>query len=761
MKKFKALAALLAAFTLTVGAATATGCGNDNGGKKDDDTHIDVEGVEAPASTNKLLISKTTTSYTLTEENPTVTIDASDVTVKFAQNSTELGTVAAGDYTLEYYKGATKVANLNNISEAGTYYIVAVIENAVVGDATTTTTLKSSSLAITVANPVKADTFALKSGTTTQVQGTTDEISGAWIFEVTLNNGTKVEIPNSAVSISGFSPVSAGSFTATVTATYDGVALSTTVDYTITADENVVAQSFALNFGNLTDEQIASIKAGTETTVQDGRFVVRSTGSGDIATHGKEIDGKYFAYRLKVNGASTAAGSPRYIKVHADGAGTLTVYAYNNSTSEGRGVAVYTTCTIAPNADGKDVASFDGQIGETQVPLPKTDTKLQFTLPAAGDYYITCDAGMTFTYVQLDQMVSSEGNTEITLGGTEVASKIAVSSSSEGNQSVTLGDQFSNAGYTVTATVVNDVTCDSRTTDVTSEATFTAPEDFTTVAGKKTITVSYGNCTDTYSIYVCAIGDVYDVTVSGGSSYQIGLNDTQVTANLLTDVTATVNTVTADNASNYTATVTKIADGEGNEVTADGISYTAAGEHTYTVTVSITDGTDTVTIEKELTVRVTKEVAAGTYTNVTYDVASYVTSGGAAGTFAADTVLYTDDGVTITALTSTVLESNNATINDVSYTYRLKTNGGFSTSAKGIKIDLSAGATITVVCKGGGTSVRTASIYDSNGTVLQSFGELTDSTNGQTYSYTAETAGTYYFGATNGFNVYAIIIEYV
>lgn len=608
MKKFKALAALLAAFTLTVGAATATGCGNDNGGKKDDDTHIDVEGVEAPASTNRLLISKTTTTYALTEANPTVNIGVDDVTVSFAQNNTSLGTVAAGDYTLEYYKGTTKVDNLNNISEAGTYFIVAVIENAVVGDATTTTTLKSSSLAITVTNPAQAGTLALSGGTTTQVQSATDEMSSTWTFEVTLANGAKKDV-TSEVTIGSLETTTAGeNKTVTVTCTVDGVAFSLDVPYTITANQNVHTTSYAVDFSAM---EIAAV--ATDTPLQQGETVVATMKANDgkakVTATTQEYDGKYFVNRFQFGGGSFTSANAlqcdRYFTLETQGAAKITVYYYTNG-SAGRGVALYDTATITLGTTvpiGQDTAE-DSAVH-----------KAEFNVTGAGTYYLTTanSGDMYFLYIQVDSVVDGVGDDVALPTATE---QIGIKLNTADVKKIYLqNDTFDSTGLVVQKRFVNTVSRDVtyETVEDTSSITYSGYD--LSALGSTTVTVTVDQYTATYGVYACAIGDVYGVTVSG-KNYQIPLEGSEVSADFSADVTASITTVEDANKSLYTVEITKIVDGEGTEVTAP--TYTAEGTYTYTVTVSISDGTDSVTVDKELTVNVTKEKEAGASTTYAY-----------------------------------------------------------------------------------------------------------------------------------------------
>lgn len=642
MKKFKALAALLAAFTLTVGAFTATACGgnsssSNNGGDEGENPTppVTVEGVEAPANTNRLLITKTTTTYALSETSTTISVGLDDITVEFAQNGTSLGTVAAGDYTLKFYKGTTEVENLNNIGEAGTYYIKAVVENALVGDATTTTTLESSPITITVTNPAQAGTLALSGGTTTQVQSAQDEMTSTWTFEVTLANGAKKDV-TSDVTIGSVETTTAGEKSVTVTCTVDGVAFTLTVEYEITVNENVHSTSYAVNFSDLA---IGTVTEPTELKQGDTLVATMcaSDGKASVSSAKKEYDGKYFTNKFQFGGgtftSNNAVQNNRWFSIATAGAAKITVYYYTNGTA-GRGVALYDTTTITLGTTaplGEDTAE-DASV-----------RKAEFNVSAAGTYYLTTanSGDVYFLYIQVDTVVDGVGDDVALPTETET---LGIKVSSADAKTTYLKDEtFSTEGLVVQRQVVNPVSCDLTYVDVedTTEITYSG-YDLSTI-GKQTVTVTDGDFSATYSIYVCVVGDVYDVTVSG-SRYQIGLEDENVVADLLGNVAATISTVEKDNAENYEVEVTKIVDSEGNEVTGD-VTYAAAGEYTYTVTVSISDGTETVTVEKELTVKVTKEKAAGESTTYSY---TYDGTNDSAWTVTANGTATSSDSPTIT-----------------------------------------------------------------------------------------------------------------
>ncbi len=458
-----------------------TPSGSDNTGDK----------IALPAGVNALIVEGVTTEYTLSATATSANIPLTGFKVYFAAGNEKKDEVPAANWKAQLYKGSstTPLTDTSAIKEDGGYTLGIELVNVTGGENI------AKDVPIKVNNPITE--IALKTGTTTQAQSVTDSMTSTWTFEATRANGDKEAVVANLVTISSIDTTKAGTGSATLT--YGGAVLGS-VNYEVTADNTQVTQSFALNFNSLTAAQETLIKEGEAVSLQDGRFEILSVGSGSIDSHNKSADGKYFAKRLKTNGDSNASKATRYIKVKVDGSATLTVYAYNNSNdATGRSVSVYGAADFTD-----DKAVFTEQVGETKEIAAKVDTKIEFTIPKAGVYYITNIKAMCYTYVQLDQLVSSEGNQKIELGGTVETSKLSVKYSGEGEHHVDLGTTFDSVKslYTVKATGVNNVTCDSADTDVTADCTFDVPADFETVPGSKEITVSYGGQTATITIIV-------------------------------------------------------------------------------------------------------------------------------------------------------------------------------------------------------------------------------------------------------------------
>lgn len=475
---------------------------------------------------------------------------------------------------------------------------------------------------VTVNNAVVAGSLAVKAGATLEQLQDVDKISSTWTYEVTRANGDKEDVAVANVTVSGLNTMTCSgdefeNKTATLSCTIEGTAVTGSVAYKINKNNNVVSQTYSLNFSALTEEQENYIKntqvEGTHLPLelQGGRFAVCSTKSGEIASHGKSFDGKYFAKRLKMNAASTASKCPRYIKVHVDGPATLVVYAYVNAGTEGnesdRKVAVYGAMSVTAE---NPTATFTQQVGTSQAGTEKKDTKHTFTITEAGDYYIVSETnGVCFTYIEFTQQVTAVGNEEITLEGTVEATSVSVTHTSGKSAHVALGTTFESikSAYTVKVLGVNNATCASGESDVTGDAkvTFEVPDEFETTIGEKVITVKYDNgVSTTIKVYVeSGVSGIYGMTSALNSN-----KSTQVAAGTPLNVKKSdiVNTLlgASENASAEVTDYTVTYDGNTIDDT-DGYDF-AISETPYVITVTATVGdgqsTDTITATFELTV---------------------------------------------------------------------------------------------------------------------------------------------------------------
>lgn len=573
--------------------------------------------LQIPAAAQALIVEGVgETEVQLSETKKSHSIDKSAVKVYFnvgtLQAPTKGDEVPAANLTVVLKApNGQEVSEWTGLKVNGTYKLEVRLKNCQLAEGSDLLLTDFNSItSVNVINKVKADSLAVKTGEDvkfSQIQSSTDELTPTWKYEVTRENGDKEDVDASKVTRSGFDTTTAGeNRVATLACTIEGISVSGSVKYTIVANDNLVAQSFAMNFSFLTADQEASVKAGKEVVMQDGRFAFKSYTGGDIADHGKTFDGKYFAKRIKYNGASTAANTDRYIKVHVDGPATLTVYAYHNNGTEGthsnaRQVGVFKKYTAAtPSVP----------VSKPQDTIEKKDTKHVFSLPEAGDYYICCvGGGLTFTYLQVDQLVpEGEGVEEIVLGGEVVPAAISATHLSGKTQHVTIGTTWDSikSQYTVKATGVNNVTCDSVETDVTAQATYAVPKDFATAIGEKVITVDYSGVKTTFKVIV-------DSTVSGiyglNSSLKASVNTQLPSADAKLKLTKDdiVNTLVGENAE---AAITAFTVFNGDtEMGADGLEFAVSdSEYVLTITATVKAGEQTATLTATITFTV--EVAS-------------------------------------------------------------------------------------------------------------------------------------------------------
>ncbi len=596
---------------------------DENNDKKCDLCLADLGGGEVsdklqiPAAAQALIVEGVEeTEVQLSETKKSHSIDKSAVKVYFnvgtLQAPTKGDEVPAANLTVVLKApNGQEVSEWTGLKVNGTYKLEVRLKNCQLAEGSDLLLTDFNSItSVNVINKVKADSLAVKTGEDvkfSQIQSSTDELTPTWKYEVTRENGDKEDVDASKVTRSGFDTTTAGeNRVATLACTIEGISVSGSVKYTIVANANLVAQSFAMNFSFLTADQEAAVKAGEEVVLQDGRFAFKSKDKGDIASHGKTFDGKYFAKRIKFNGKSDAANTDRYIKVHVDGPATLTVYAYHNNGTEGtpsnaRQVGVFKEYTAAtPSVP----------VSEPQDTVEKKDTKHVFSLPEAGDYYICCVGnGLTFTYVQVDQLVpEGEGVEEIVLGGEVVPAAISAKWSGTGTQHITVGTTWDSikSEYTVKATGVNNVTCDSVESDVTANVTYTVPADFTTTIGEKVITVNYSNVTTTFKVYVdSAVSGIYGLTSALKASVNTQLPSASDKLTLTKD--DIVNTLVGENAA---ATITEFTVSDGtNEMGADGLEFAvSADEYVLTITATVRAGEQTATLTATLKFKV--EVAS-------------------------------------------------------------------------------------------------------------------------------------------------------
>lgn len=741
------------------------------------------------------------TDVELSSSKTSHTIDKSAIHVYFDKSGTKGDEVPAANLVLVLKNGdGATVTSWENITNGDEYHIYASLTGAAMASgATTSIDDVTGTVTVVISNPVKANSLAVKdvSGLIiTQAQSVTNEMTSTWTYEVTLANGEKMDVPADEVTIGGLS---------TVKITDSGIATLTWGEitgqqaYTITANPEKVAQSFALNFGTLTAAQKTALKTG-DVSVQNGRFVIQAT-SGEVADHrgsAPEYDGKYLAYRLKMGGKYNGDNAKRYIKITTDGEALITVYGYANTGTAGTGdanryLALYKNVTYGPKEEGsdKEVATASDIVGERQNTKQKENSKHEFVVSEAGTYWLVCEEGdVCITYVQVDQLVAQDaGVEEISLDstGSELIKLSVNTQTQDYKQAFTVGDTFTvNSEYTVNGIYYNPVTMERKPdSDLTSTVTYWLGETqltpdttqltaslFTTL-GEQTITVKSGSETATYKIVVeSAVSGVTGITAQiaatvnpelSGSSDKLTLNKSDISAAIVGEnANATVQITSVKYAAKGSEEKTEISDSV----------ELAVGEYVIYVAATVTDTNASTTAQFETTIALTVHVTPteGELTNVTWTVDSAAQS---ACTGESNANLDSNNKMVaavkindnITVGKTNKVGSSSTTVNGTSYSSYIQLSGAKAStidSEKYIAVTVEAACTIKVICKG--NTGRNLECYSKSGDTFTMVGSAVESisdSNGVEATYTISAAGTYYLvSSSSSINIYQIQIIY-
>ncbi|MGN0803832.1 MAG: bacterial Ig-like domain-containing protein [Candidatus Coproplasma sp.] len=696
-------------------------------------------GAEVPANAIGVKVTLINESIELNATNTFATLSLDDIEASYidsAQNVIEGATVDLSKCTIEIEAGKNTYGLGDHLTK-GNYIVWVLVNDDVFGTAN-----------LSVTDPVKDGSLTLKgTETPTQVQGA-DTISSSLAWEVELASGAKEDV--TGVIVTGVDTYGVGeNKTANAELVMDGKTLTKSFNYTVTDDASFVVQSSILNVNKLTQNTAGitenqDLGNGLTITAKSGK-VVKIDGSN------KSADGKAFTQRLNMQGSPIKSGALdgttifRTLQFNheavadATSAKTIiTLYVSSSSAGAARQIALFKQA----GTNGTDATLT--QVGEAVSGVDGV-TKVQFTVTEAGTYHVTSlSSGWYIHYVRVDKIIeggaSEEQPINATAGETLASLEKTVPSAV---QTFTVGDVFSSAGIQVLGVYANDVTCDVSKRDVSAEATYSGYD--MSAVGKQTVTISYGEKTTTYSITVeSEVKGVYGATATLKSGFV-----TEIPASS-SDTTITIkksDIVTAMEGENADATISYVVK-EGDTVIDDttGLALTK-GAHTLTVEITVSAGDKTYSVTKEVAVTITKEGEASPVSIV----ASNLTAGSA--NLTADEVIADETLAKVTLLTGCKIEANTGT---VPYTNRIKTNGGATATQKAIKIEVTAGCTVTVLYKKGSADTRQLSIYNSEMTALQTAGEGADSSTLFTFTYTITTAGTYYLGGDNGINVFEI-----
>lgn len=770
-----------------------------------------------PAAVDGIIIEGITQeTVTLSPTKTSHTIDTSAIKVYLATDNVKGDEVPAANVIISVKKpGGTVITELSGLKEDGAYNVDVSLDatkcEMAQGAAATVGDLKDT-VTVTISNPVQQGSLVVKQGDgvlTTQMQTAVNSILPTWTYEVTLANGDKKDVPASEVTVSGLDTTKIND---SGVATLTWGTITGTQAYTITANENLVAQSFAVNFGELTEEQKTKLKT-EDVSIQGGRFVVQATG-GEVADHrgsAPDYDGKYLASRLKLGGKYDADNAKRYVKITTDGEATITVYGYANSGTAGAGAAgrflsIYKNVTYGPKGgtdESKQVGTGSDLVGTKQDTLQKENSKHEFTVTEAGTYWLVCETGdVCITYIQVDQLVTkADGVEAITLAGETKLAKLSVkSTTTDYKQTFTVGDTFSvSEEYSYEGVYYNTVTMEKvKTEAVTTGITYWLGEtqltpgttvlegDLFEKLGEQKITVKVDGETEAadYTVVVeSAVPGVTGITASvNKESTEVADASAKLTLNK-TDIAAAIVGENENATVNVTSVKYRLKSAEaGTETEIESSVELAPGEYVLVVTANVADATASKNADFTATCNLIVSVAGARQdvSMLATEVATKVNTDG----YAEETVLYTtaDGTISVTGNSSkkTVIETdgtNGRTYGSgddaITFSHRIKFGGAAATNQCSLVIETKGAATITVYCISSSSgAARAPKVMDAEGkdiTATSSVKVEGEAMNGTQIlgtqickvEFTVSEAGTYYFGsASSGLNVYGVVIDY-
>lgn len=709
-----------------------------------------AEGVVAPASATGIMTEWDggLDDITLSESATTASIDLTKLKVYYKNGSTKGDAVPAANYTVTVNKDGDEITTLTGLKQ-GHYEIVVELTGVTTSGGSAANWDNYDELDIL--NPAKANSLALKSGTTTQEQSVTDSISDTWTFEVTLANGDKQSVEG--VKITGVDTSVAGdNKEASVSVTVDGVVCTGKVTYTITANANLKIQSYAYNFGNLTTSGAYSNDTyvlDTKDTDHSGTYILVPASSSGVQVETNKpresVDGeKYFTSRIKFGGGTyksdgafdSDTSKKKYIEIKTESAGKITVYWSRNSSSDNRGIALWkkddaTAVNIGSASKDSKAEPYDlkGSTGNatppTQVPIGiisnvnTTSKELNpematFNVPEAGTYYLTTATNQDayVYYIQIDNSYTDGSVENVPLNdGEKALASVAVSHTTEDyKQKFTVGDTFSvDSGYSVKGTYITANTAKKTEEAITDGITYwlgatqltpgttALTADLLGTLGEKTITVKVGEetVTGSYKISVdSAVAGITGVTATVKSTVvkQVEADDGKVTLNK-TDIE-----------------VAKVGTNDEATVSAYTVKYRLASADAGTET-EITDSVELGIGEYKLVVSATVSVTGGASADFTVEIDFNVTKKPGDGELQAVTITFhvkdtTVEGDTAHAVLSLAGNTVSSVIFDEGNSASVRTQnsvGCYNTSGNSLSSSKFSKRYITVMLKQAGT----------------------------------------------------------
>ncbi len=325
-------------------------------------------------------------TYHLTEP---VTIDTNAVTVKTTDAYGNLLDGEVEGYTTSLYKGKTEIALTDGkaeISESGAYQIWVEKES----ETQMLYTLKAF-VTIYVLDDVTTLEFNEDAEGTLLTQEKGDDVmTETWSFTVTYESGKTKNVSAKDVKFSqkvdtdtvGKDIETIATYTEYNAKSQKVTTTGATVKYTITEHKEEGEKTVFVNASDLTAGDITE-----ETKIADGIYIV-ATNSKKVTVDtptSKQYEDLTFTKRIKLGGAGSV--TERSVKIVADGAGTVTIYAITSSGSD------LTRKAVFADATGNVIKESEG--------LPNAVTKVAFEISAAGTYYVYGSAAINLYGIEV------------------------------------------------------------------------------------------------------------------------------------------------------------------------------------------------------------------------------------------------------------------------------------------------------------------------------------------------------------------------
>lgn len=316
-------------------------------------------------------------TYTLTAENTTAEIDLTKIVVKEIDPRQGTPLAAITDYTVELYKGDTKVEVTDNKAQVGSgaYQIWASKKSAY------TDYMRKAFVLVYVVDPIVS--IALKDGATVTQNAGTDEMTSTWNFVVAYASGATKEVTVDKTTITNLNTNEVGSGTATVSykeVDVKGVEAEKTVnvDYTITVKGTVIEKEFTVNGETWALEDKTQLTQSNFTG--DNGFVTVVTG---------ETGSANVVYRPGQSGGCIELKNDA-LKITFTGTGSLLIAARSTSNANKSLIAVKNEAGeyMTAKYSSENVTHGVDTNANVYIVTGADFNEVTFTIPVAGTYTI-------------------------------------------------------------------------------------------------------------------------------------------------------------------------------------------------------------------------------------------------------------------------------------------------------------------------------------------------------------------------------------